>query len=330
MRQFAGFGSAEDTNARFHYLLEHGQTGLSTAFDLPTLMGRDSDDALARGEVGREGSRSIRSPTWRSSSRDPARSRLHLDDDQRARGGHLRMYLAVAEKQGVPLREARAARCRTTSSRSTSPRRSGSTRRARACGSSPTSWRSAAASVPKWNTISISGYHIREAGSTAVQELAFTLADGIGYVEAGDRRGPRRRRRSRRACPTSSTRTTTSSRRSRRCAPRGGSGRTSCASASARRTRARWMLRFHTQTAGCSLTAQQPLQQRRPRRRSRRSAAVLGGTQSLHTNSLDEALALPTEAGGHDRAAHAADPRRGVRRRRTRSIRWAARTSSRR
>ena len=139
MRQFAGFGSAEDTNARFHYLLEHGQTGLSTAFDLPTLMGRDSDDALARGEVGREGVAVDTLADMEILFRGVPLDRVSTSMTINAPAAVIFcMYLAVAEKQGVAFRASSKERCRTTSSRSTSPRRSGSTRRGRACASSPT------------------------------------------------------------------------------------------------------------------------------------------------------------------------------------------------
>ena len=149
--------------------------------------------------------------------------------------------------------------------------------------------------VPRWNTISISGYHIREAGSDAVQEVAFTLADGIAYVEAARAAGLGGRRRSRRGCRSSSTRTRTCSRRSPSSARRAGCGRASCATASARKDPRSQMLRFHAQTAGSTLTAQQPLNNV-VRTTIEALAAVLGGAQSLHTNGYDEALALPTEA----------------------------------
>src|SRR6185369_608293 len=185
MRQFAGFGSAEDTNARFRYLLEHGQTGLSTAFDLPTLMGRDSDDPLARGEVGREGVAVDTLADMEILFRGIPLDRVSTSMTINAPAAVIFcMYLAVAEKQGVPfdklegtlqndiLKEYIAQKEWIYPPR---PSMRIITDLIAYC----------ARSVPKWNTISISGYHIREAGSTAVQELAFTLADGIAYVEAG-------------------------------------------------------------------------------------------------------------------------------------------------
>src|SRR5262245_27637932 len=185
MRQFAGFGSAEDTNARFHYLLEHGQTGLSTAFDLPTLMGRDSDDPLSRGEVGREGvavdSLADMEILFRGIPLDRVSTSMTINAPAAV---IFCMYLAVAEKQNVPfaklegtlqndiLKEYIAQKEWIYPPR---PSMRIITDLMAFC----------SREVPKWNTISISGYHIREAGSTAVQELAFTLADGIAYVEAG-------------------------------------------------------------------------------------------------------------------------------------------------
>jgi len=293
MRQFAGFGSAEDTNRRFHYLLEHGQTGLSVAFDLPTLMGRDSDDTLAEGEVGREGvavdTLADMEILFQGIPLDRVSTSMTINAPAAV---ILAMYLAVAEKQGIPLERLEGTVQNdilkeyiaqkewiyppAPSLRIISDMVAFCTDR-----------------VPKWNTISISGYHIREAGSTAAQELAFTLADGIGYVEsclsAGldiDAFAPRfsfffnahndffeeiaKLRAARRMwCAIMRDRFHAKSPRS-------------------------WMLRTHVQTAGCSLTAQQPYNNV-VRVTVQALAAVLGGTQSLHTNSLDETLALPTE-----------------------------------
>src|SRR5206468_1487666 len=209
MRQFAGFGSPEDSNRRFHYLLEQGQTGLSVAFDMPTLMGYDSDHARAQGEVGREG-------------------------------------VAVGTLE-----------------------------------------------LPRWNIISISGYHIREAGATAVQELAFTLADGIAYVQAGldagldvDQFAPRLSFFF--DCHNNFFEEIAKFRAARRLWARIMRERFRAKSPRA------WWLRFHTQTAGVSLTAQQA-QNNIVRVTLQALAAVLGGMQSLHTNSMDETYALPTE-----------------------------------
>ncbi|MCB9786574.1 MAG: methylmalonyl-CoA mutase family protein [Deltaproteobacteria bacterium] len=292
MRMFAGFGAPEDTNERFKYLLAQGQTGLSTAFDMPTLMGYDPDHALAQGEVGREGV-----------------SVACLDDMRRLFSG-IRLdqvstsmtinapaivlqalYVAVAEEQGVSpaalsgtiqndiLKEFIAQKEWISpprpSMRIISDMLVYSTRH-----------------MPRWHTISISGYHIREAGATAAQELAFTLADGIGYVEAGiaaglavDEFAPRlsffwdvhndffeeiaKFRAARRIW-------------ARTMRERFGA-----------KDPASWRLRTHAQTAGVSLTAQQPMNNV-VRVALQALAAVLGGTQSLHTNSLDETYALPT------------------------------------
>ena len=293
MRQFAGFGSAEQTNARFKYLLEQGQTGLSTAFDLPTLMGRDSDDEMARGEVGREGVAVDTLADMEALFDGIPLGEVSTSMTINAPAAVLfAMYLAVAEKQGVSfekldgtlqndiLKEFIAQKEWIYPPR---PSMRIITDMMDFC----------VRHVPRWNTISISGYHIREAGSTAVQELAFTIADGIGYVEAGLRAGldvdafaPRlsfffnshndffeeiaKLRAARRMWATIM--------RER---------------FEARNPRS-WMLRFHTQTAGCSLTAQQPYNNI-VRVTVQALAAVLGGTQSLHTDSFDEALALPSD-----------------------------------
>ena len=300
MRQFAGFGTSEETNERFHYLLEHGQTGLSTAFDMPSLMGHDSDHVRSLGEVGREG---VAVDT--------------LDDMQTLFDGidlgavsvsmtinapaaiMLAFYVAAAEapttgaEDGVP------------------PEQLSGTIQAdilkeyiaqkewcfpidpamRLCGDM-IEWCSLT-QMPRWHPISISGYHIREAGSTAQQELAFTLKDGLTYVEQAVERGldvddfaPRlsfffnaqidffeeiAKYRAARRIWAKELRETFHAKNPRS-----------------------WQMRFHTQTAGVSLTAQQPLNNI-VRTAIEALAAVLGGTQSLHTNSYDEALALPTE-----------------------------------
>ena len=293
MRQFAGFGSAAQTNERFKYLLGHGQTGLSVAFDLPTLMGRDSDDHMARGEVGREGvaidSLADMEVLFEGIPLDQVSTSMTINAPAAV---IFCMYLAVAEKQGVAFEKLNGTLQNDILKEYIAqkewiypPRPSIRiiTDMMGFC----------SRSVPKWNTISISGYHIREAGSTAAQELAFTIADGIGYVEAGIEAGlsvdsfaPRlsffwnshndffeeiaKMRASRRMW-------------ARIMRERFG--------ASDPRS---WMCRFHTQTAGYSLTAQQPYNNV-VRVTTQALAAVLGGTQSLHTNSLDETLALPSE-----------------------------------
>jgi len=293
MRQFAGFGSAEQTNRRFRYLLEQGQTGLSVAFDLPTLMGRDSDDPMSRGEVGREGVAIDTLADMEALFSEIPLDRVSTSMTINAPAAVIfAMYLAVAEKQGVPfarvagtlqndiLKEYIAQKEWIYPPR---PSLRLITDLMAFC----------AREVPRWNTISISGYHIREAGSTAVQELAFTLADGLGYVQAGIEAGlavddfaPRlsfffnshndffeeiAKLRAARRMWSRFLRERFGARDPRSC-----------------------MLRFHTQTAGCSLTAQQPYNNI-VRVTVQALAAILGGTQSLHTNSLDETLALPSQ-----------------------------------
>ena len=293
MRQFAGFGTAEETNERFRYLLEHGQTGLSTAFDMPSLMGHDSDHPRSLGEVGREG---VAIDT--------------VDDMETLFGGiplgdvtvsmtinapaaiMLAFYVVAAERQGVPatklggtiqtdiLKEYIAQKewCFPVDP-------------AMRLVTDMVQWCST--EMPRWHPISISGYHIREAGATAAQELAFTLKDGLTYVEHAVARGldvddfaPRlsfffnaqidffeeiAKYRAARRIWARELRHTYGARDERS-----------------------WLMRFHTQTAGVSLTAQQPLNNI-VRTAIEALAGVLGGTQSLHTNSYDEAMALPTE-----------------------------------
>jgi methylmalonyl-CoA mutase, N-terminal domain len=293
MRQFAGFGTPEDTNQRYHYLLDHGQTGLSVAFDLPTLMGRDADDPLAEGEVGICGvsvsSLADMEVLFRGISLKAVSTSMTINAPAAML---LAFYVAVAEKQGAHpsalrgtlqadiLKEYIAQKEWIYPPR---PSMRILTDIVEYC----------TRELSQWNPISISGYHIREAGSTAVQELAFTLADGFAYVEAGIERGlavddfvPRlsfffnshldffeeiaKFRAGRRIW-------------ARRMKEKYG----------ARNPRS-MMLRFHTQTAGCTLTAQQP-ENNIIRTAFQALAGVLGGTQSLHTNSMDETLALPSE-----------------------------------
>jgi methylmalonyl-CoA mutase N-terminal domain/subunit len=293
MRMFSGLGGPEETNKRFHYLLDHGETGLSIAFHYPTLMGFDSDSPMARGEIGKCG---VAVDTLKdmeilfegiplnkvttSMTINPPASIL------------LAMYIVVAEKQGISQKEIggtiqndmlKEFIAQKTFMLPPKPSLRIIVDTIEYC----------TKEVPRWNTISISGYHIREAGATAVQELAFTLADGVAYVEAAMKRGldvddfaPRlsfffdshidffeeiaKFRAARRIwAKTMQERFTAKNPRS-------------------------WMLRFHTQTAGCSLTAQQPFNNV-VRTAYEALAAVLGGTQSLHTNSLDETYAIPTE-----------------------------------
>ncbi len=293
MRQFAGYGSAEDTNARFRFLLSQGQTGLSTAFHFPTLMGYDSDSPRARGEVGMCGvavdSLKDMEILFGGIPLDRITTSMTINGPAAM---VFAMYLAAAEKQGVPfdrlsgtiqndiLKEYIAQHSWVfppePSMRIITDILAYCTER-----------------VPKWNTISISGYHIREAGSTAVQELAFTIADGIAYVQAGidagipvDRFAPRLSFFFN--AHIDFFEEIAKYRAARRMWARIMRGRFQA------RDENSWKLRFHTQTAGCSLTAQQPMNNV-VRVALQALSGVLGGTQSLHTNSLDETLALPTE-----------------------------------
>jgi methylmalonyl-CoA mutase, N-terminal domain len=293
MRQFAGFGTAEETNARFRYLLDHGQTGLSTAFDMPTLMGHDSDHARSLGEVGREGvaidSLDDMETLFDGIPLDRVSTSMTINSPAAML---LAFYLCVGEEQGVP-------RARLRGTIQTDILKEYIAQKEFIFPPEPSMRlvvdmiEFCAAEMPLWHPVSISGYHIREAGSTAAQELAFTLADGFAYVEACIARGldvddfaPRlsfffnahldffeeiaKYRAARRIW-------------AKEMRERYG----------ARNPRS-WLMRFHTQTAGVSLTAQQP-EVNIIRTALEALAAVLGGTQSLHTNSFDEALALPTE-----------------------------------
>jgi methylmalonyl-CoA mutase, N-terminal domain len=293
MRQFAGFGTAAETNVRFRYLLEHGQTGLSTAFDMPTLMGLDSDHARSVGEVGREGvavdSLDDMRTLFSGIPLDGVSTSMTINSPAAML---LAFYLCVGEEQGVPRGQLRG-------TIQTDILKEYIAQKEWIFPPEPSMRlvidmiEFCAQEMPLWHPISISGYHIREAGSTAAQELAFTLADGFAYVEAAIERGldvddfaPRlsfffnahldffeeiaKYRAARRIW-------------ARELKERYG----------AHNPRS-WLMRFHTQTAGVSLTAQQP-EVNIIRTALEALAAVLGGTQSLHTNSFDEALALPTE-----------------------------------
>lgn len=293
MRQFSGFGDAADSNRRYRYLLEQGQTGLSVAFDMPTIMGYDSDHPRSAGEVGRCGvaidSLEDMELLFKAIPLGEITTSMTINGPAAVLWC---FYLAGALKQGIALDRVGGTIQNDILKEYTAQK----------------SWifppepsmrlitdifAFAAREVPRWNTVSISGYHIREAGSTAVQELAFTLADGFAYVEAGIEAGlavddfaPRlsfffnahldifeeicKYRAARRIW-------------ARHMKERFGA-----------KDRRSWMMRFHTQTAGCSLTAQEP-ENNIVRTALEALAAVLGGTQSLHTNSMDEVLALPTE-----------------------------------
>jgi methylmalonyl-CoA mutase N-terminal domain/subunit len=293
MRQFAGFGTPEESNARYQYLLRNGQTGLSVAFDLPTLMGRDADDPAAEGEVGICGvsvsSLADMEILFRGISLRDVSTSMTINAPAAMM---LAFYVAVAGKQGGKPAELRGTIQADILKEYIAqkewiypPRPSMRivTDMIEYC----------ALEMPLWNPVSVSGYHIREAGSTAVQELAFTLADGFAYVEAGIQRGM--------AVDSFAPRLSfffnshldffeeiAKFRAARRIWARRMKDRYG-----ARNPRS-LALRFHTQTAGCTLTAQQP-ENNIVRTAFQALAGVLGGTQSLHTNSMDETLALPSE-----------------------------------
>lgn len=293
MRQFAGFGTAEETNARYKYLLANGQTGLSVAFHFPTLKGVNSDHPLARGEVGKCGVAidSLRDMEilFDGIPLDKVTTSMTVNHPAPALLG---MYLTVAEKQGVkwsqvggtvqndPLKEFFAQK-----SYIWPPKQS--------VRLLVDTMEFCAANVPHWHPVSISGYHIREAGSTAVQELAFTLADGIAYVDAAVKRGLDVDTFAPHLSFFFDAHTDFFEEIAKFRAARRMWARIMKERFGAKNPKSMW-LRFHTQTAGCSLTAQQPLNNI-VRTSFQALSAVLGGTQSLHTNSFDEAEALPTE-----------------------------------
>jgi methylmalonyl-CoA mutase N-terminal domain/subunit len=293
MRQFSGFATASETNARYKYLLANGQTGLSVAFDMPTLMGQDSDAPASRGEIGHCGvaidSLADMETLFEGIPLDGVSTSMTINSPAAVL---LCMYLAVAEKTGVPFAKLNGTLQNDILKEFIAQKEfifpPGPSMRLVV-----DSIEYCAREVPRWNTVSISGYHIREAGSTAAQELAFTLADGFAYVDACIERGlevddfvPRlsfffdahidffeeiaKFRAARRIW-------------ARRMRERYGA-----------RDERSWKLRFHTQTAGVSLTAQQP-EVNIARTAIEALSAVLGGTQSLHTNGMDEVLALPTD-----------------------------------
>ena len=293
MRQFAGFGTAEDTNQRFRYLLSQGQTGLSTAFDLPTLMGYDSDHPLSEGEVGKCGvaisSLADMEVLFDQIPLSNVTTSMTINSPAAVIWA---MYLAVAEKQGADWKKI-------SGTLQNDILKEYIAQKEYIYPPEPSmrlvidTFEFGVKNTPKFNTISISGYHIREAGSTAIQELAFTLRDGLEYVEWGMRRG----------LPVDEFVPQLSFffnahndffeeiakyRAARRIWHRAMVERYKSKSPRS------WALRFHSQTAGCSLTAQQPYNNV-VRTALQALAAVMGGTQSLHTNSLDEAWALPTE-----------------------------------
>jgi methylmalonyl-CoA mutase, N-terminal domain len=293
MRMFAGFGTPEDTNRRFHYLLDHGQTGLSTAFDMPTLMGYDPDHPLSAGEVGREG---VSIATLRDM--EILFDRIPLEKVSTSMTINataivlVALYVAVGRRQGVAPEQLRG-------TAQNDILKEFIAQKEWICPPEPAmriirdmlvySTRH----MPQWNTISISGYHIREAGSTAVQELAFTLADGIGYVDAGIAAGLHPDEFAPRLSFFFDVHNDFFEEIAKFRAARRMWAKIMRERFGARNARSLW-LRTHAQTAGCTLTAQQPYNNV-VRTALQALAGVLGGTQSLHTNSLDETYALPTE-----------------------------------
>ncbi len=293
MRMFAGFGSAEETNERYKYLLAHGETGLSVAFDFPTLYGYDTDHPLAEGEFGKCGvavsSLADMEMLFSGIPVDRITTSMTINGPAAVIWA---MYIAAAERRGIPM-DALGGTIQNDILKEYIAQKSWLLPPEPSMRLIVDTFEFGSQYLPKWNTISISGYHIREAGSTAAQELAFTLADGLTYVQAAVDRGldvdafaPRlsfffnahndlfeeiaKYRAARRIWA-----------REMKERFKAGNPRS-------------WWLRFHTQTAGCSLTAQQP-ENNIVRTTIQALAAVLGGTQSLHTNSMDEALALPSE-----------------------------------
>lgn len=293
MRQFAGFGTAEETNERFRYLLSEGQTGLSVAFDLPTLMGYDSDSPWAEGEVGVEGvavaSLADMETLFDGIPLDQVTTSMTINSPAII---IFAMYLAVAEKQGIPF-EKLSGTLQNDILKEYIAQNEWIFPPHPSIRLITDTFSYCAEHVPRWNTISISGYHIREAGSTALQELAFTLANGREYVRAGIAAGMDVDEFAPRLSFFFNSHNDLFEEVAKFRAARRIWARLMRDEFGAKNPRS-WMLRFHTQTAGCSLTAQQPYNNV-VRTTIQALAGVLGGTQSLHTNSLDEALSLPTE-----------------------------------
>src|SRR3984885_13350538 len=293
MRQFAGFGTAEETNARFRYLLDHGQTGLSTAFDMPSLMGHDSDHALSLGEVGREGVAVDTVQDMETLFRGIPLGDVSVSMTINAPAAiMLAFYVVAAERQGVGP-EALAGTIQTDILKEYIAQKEWCfpIDPAMRLVTDMVEWCSR--EMPRWHPISISGYHIREAGSTAAQELAFTLKDGLTYVEHAVARGLDVDDFAPRLSFFFNAQIDFFEEIAKYRAARRIWARELRHTFGARRPES-WRMRFHTQTAGVSLTAQQPLNNI-VRTAIEALAGVLGGTQSLHTNSYDEALALPTE-----------------------------------
>ncbi len=293
MRQFAGFGSPEDTNERFHYLLKNGQSGLSVAFDLPTLMGWDSDAELAKGEVGICGV-SISSiqdmdVLFRNIPLDEVSVSMTINSPAAM---IFAFYLGIAKQRGIGFEKLRGTMQNDILKEYIAqkeyiypplPSMRIVTDMIEYC----------TREVPQWNPVSVSGYHIREAGSTAVQELAYTLADGFAYIEDAIKRGLDVDEFAPRISFFFNSHLDFFEEVAKFRAARRIFAKRMKEKYGAKNPRS-WWLRFHTQTAGCTLTAQQP-ENNIVRTAMQGLAAVLGGTQSLHTNSMDETLALPSE-----------------------------------
>src|SRR3989440_3262973 len=293
MRQFSGFATAEETNRRYKYLLANGQTGLSVAFDMPTLMGQDSDAPTSRGEVGHCGvaidSLADMETLFEGIPLGEITTSMTINSPAAIL---LCMYIAVAEKQGVPA-SSLGGTLQNDILKEFIAQKEFIFPPAPSMRLVVDSIEYCAAEVPKWNTISISGYHIREAGSTAAQELAFTLADGMAYVDACLERGMHIDDFASRLSFFFDAHIDFFEEIAKFRAARRIWARWMRERYGAQQERS-WKLRFHTQTAGVSLTAQQP-ELNIARTALEAMSAVLGGTQSLHTNAMDEVLALPTD-----------------------------------
>jgi methylmalonyl-CoA mutase N-terminal domain/subunit len=293
MRMFAGFGTAEETNARYKYLLEHGETGLSVAFDFPTLYGYDTDAPEAEGEFGKCGvavsSLVDMEILFDDIPVDEITTSMTINGPAAAIWA---MYIVAAEKRGIPM-EKLGGTIQNDILKEYIAQKSWLLPPKPSMRLIVDTFEFGAKYLPRWNTISISGYHIREAGSTAVQELAFTLADGFEYVKAGIERGLDVDEFAPRLSFFFNAHNDFFEEIAKYRAARRIWAREMKERLGARNPRS-WWLRFHTQTAGCSLTAQQP-ENNVVRTTIQALAAILGGTQSLHTNSMDEALALPSE-----------------------------------
>ena len=293
MRQFSGFGTPRDTNRRYHYLLDHGQTGLSVAFDMPTIMGYDSDHPRAEGEVGRCGVAidSLRDMEILFDGIELAQITTSMTINAPA-SILLAFYLCTGENKGVRF-DQMGGTIQNDILKEYIAQKSWIFPPEPSMRIITDIMAFCSDHVPRWNTISISGYHIREAGSTAVQELAFTLADGFAYVEAGIKAGLDVDDFSPRLSFFFNAHLDFFEEIAKYRAARRIWAKRMRGKYGAKDPRS-WLLRFHTQTAGCSLTAQQP-ENNIVRTAFQALSAVLGGTQSLHTNSMDETLALPSE-----------------------------------